>query len=54
MNNRPNSFASMRYSPELDQYDNQIIECSYRNGEWCFYRHRADKTYANAQGTFSL
>ncbi len=44
----------MRYSPELDQYDNQIIECSYRNGEWCFYRHRADKTYANAQGTFSL
>jgi len=47
-----NPSASMRYSPTLDQYDNQIIECSYRNNEWNFYRSRPDKKYPNTQGIF--
>jgi hypothetical protein len=50
MHNRQDRFETMPYSSDLDQYDNQIIECSYRAGEWCFYRHRIDKTYANAEG----
>ncbi|CAF2356122.1 unnamed protein product [Rotaria sp. Silwood2] len=44
-------FASMRYSPELDQYKNQIIECYYHSGEWYLYRHRPDKLYPNALTT---
>jgi hypothetical protein len=54
LHNKSTPFASMRYSLELDQYDNQIIECSYQNGEWVFYRHRSDKTFANAQGIYCL
>ncbi|CAF0865386.1 unnamed protein product [Rotaria sordida] len=46
-----NPYASMHYSPELDQYKNQIIECLYHNGEWYFYRHRVDKMYPNAKAT---
>jgi hypothetical protein len=49
-----NAFASMHYSPELDQYDNQIIECSFSNGEWNFYRPRPDKNYPNTQGMFDF
>lgn len=43
-------FASIRYSPELDQYKNQIIECLHRDNEWHFHRHRADKSFSNARG----
>jgi hypothetical protein len=46
------SFASIPYSPTLDQYDNQIIECLYRNNGWNFYRYRPDKKYPNTQGIF--
>jgi hypothetical protein len=45
-------FANMRYSPDLRQYDNKIIECSYRNGQWHFHRHRTDKSFPNAKGKF--
>ncbi|CAF0720102.1 unnamed protein product [Rotaria sp. Silwood1] len=51
VNGKSKPYAFMRYSPELDQYDNQIIECSYHNGEWYFYRHRADKSYPTALAT---
>ncbi|CAF4780334.1 unnamed protein product, partial [Rotaria magnacalcarata] len=44
-------FASIRYSSELDQYKNRIIECSFGDNQWYFYRHRADKTYPNARVT---
>ena len=44
----------MPYSTELEQYNNQIIECSFREQQWHFYRHRTDKTYANAQGKESF
>ncbi|CAF0751365.1 unnamed protein product [Adineta ricciae] len=44
-------FATMSYSTELEQYNNQIIECSFREQQWHFYRHRTDKKYANAQAT---
>jgi len=43
-------FATMRYSRELRQYDNKIIECSY-NGQWHFHRHRTDKSFPNAKET---
>ncbi len=46
------SSASMRYSPTLDRYDNQIIECSYHNNRWNFSRHRSDKKYPNTEGIF--
>ncbi|UJR26354.1 hypothetical protein I4U23_007687 [Adineta vaga] len=51
LNKRIKPFAKMIYSPKLEQYNGQIIECSYRNGGWHFYRHRIDKTYPNAQTT---
>ena len=44
-------FASMRYTPELHQYDNKIIECSYRHDGWHFHRHRTDKSFPNAKET---
>ncbi|CAF1376755.1 unnamed protein product [Adineta steineri] len=51
LNNMREPFSSMHYSSKLDQYHNKIIECSYQNKQWMFYRHRSDKTYANAKAT---
>jgi hypothetical protein len=52
LNDLSSSFASMPYSPILDQYDNQIIECLYRNDVWIFHRHRSEKKYPNTTGMF--
>jgi mRNA-capping enzyme len=43
-------FAAMRYSNNLRPYDNKIIECSYRDGQWHFHRERTDKSFPNAKG----
>ncbi|CAF1513430.1 unnamed protein product, partial [Adineta steineri] len=51
LNNMEEPFRSMAYSSELDHYNNKIIECSYQNNQWVFYRHRSDKIYANAETT---
>ncbi|CAF1423034.1 unnamed protein product [Adineta steineri] len=51
LNNMEEPFRSMAYSSELDHYNNKIIECSYQNNQWVFYRHRSDKIYANAEST---
>ena len=42
----------MRYSADLRQYDNKIIECSFRDGQWHFHRQRTDKSFPNAKGMF--
>jgi hypothetical protein len=49
----PNNFASIRYSQELDPYNNQIIECLIQNNQWSFYRLRRDRKYPNKRGIFS-
>lgn len=49
----PGPFACMRYSADLRQYDNKIIECSYRDGQWHFHRERTDKSFPNAKGMFN-
>ncbi|CAF1402650.1 unnamed protein product [Rotaria sordida] len=51
VNGMQNPFATMRYSPDLRQYDNKIIECSYRDGHWHFHRERTDKSFPNAKET---
>ncbi len=43
-------FAAIRYTPDLRQYDNKIIECSYRDKQWHFLRQRTDKSFPNARG----
>jgi mRNA-capping enzyme len=47
-------FARMRYTPDLRQYDNKIIECSYRDKQWHFHRLRTDKSFPNAKGILLL
>jgi len=50
VNGLSDPFAKMRYTSDLRQYDNKIIECSYHNGQWHFHRHRTNKSFPNAQG----
>jgi len=42
-------FGEMKYTKELDQYNNCIIECvrDFKNKTWLFYRHRVDKSFPN-------
>ncbi|CAF3573388.1 unnamed protein product [Rotaria sp. Silwood1] len=51
VNGMQTPFATMRYSYDLRQYDNKIIECSYRDGQWHFHRQRTDKSFPNAKET---
>jgi mRNA-capping enzyme len=53
VNGMQNYFTEMRYTQELRQYDNKIIECSYRDNQWHFHRHRTDKSFPNAKGMFN-
>ncbi|CAF2614373.1 unnamed protein product [Rotaria sp. Silwood2] len=53
VNGMQSPFATMPYSSDLRQYDNQIIECSYRDGQWHFHRQRTDKSFPNAKGMFN-
>jgi mRNA capping enzyme, C-terminal domain len=43
-------FAAIRYNRPLNEYDNKIIECSFRDNEWHFHRQRTDKSFPNAKG----
>jgi mRNA-capping enzyme len=51
VNGMKTPFSTMRYTSELRQYDNKIIECSYHNNQWHFHRHRTDKSFPNAKET---
>jgi len=44
-------FTNMRYTHDLRQYDNKIVECSYRDNQWHFHRLRTDKSFPNAKET---
>ncbi len=50
LNGLQKPFSEMRFTHDLRQYDNKIIECSYHNGQWHFHRHRTDKSFPNAKG----
>uniref|UniRef100_A0A3B1JDI9 mRNA guanylyltransferase n=1 Tax=Astyanax mexicanus TaxID=7994 RepID=A0A3B1JDI9_ASTMX len=44
-------FAQMKVSKELKQYDNKIIECTFKNNTWVFMRQRVDKSFPNSYDT---
>ncbi|KAL6485719.1 hypothetical protein MHYP_G00051110 [Metynnis hypsauchen] len=44
-------FAQMKVSKELKQYDNKIIECTFKNNSWVFMRQRVDKSFPNSYDT---
>jgi mRNA-capping enzyme len=51
LNHMDTPFATMPYSPNLEQYDNEIISCSYKDSEWHFHRIRKDKPFPNSYKT---
>ncbi|CAF3676509.1 unnamed protein product [Rotaria socialis] len=51
VNGMQQPFANIPWSKELRQYDNKIIECSYRDHKWHFHRQRTDKSFPNAKET---
>lgn len=44
-------FAAMKYTKELKDLDNKIIECKFENNQWKFMRERTDKSFPNAYST---
>ncbi|GAA6082914.1 mRNA-capping enzyme isoform X1, partial [Tachysurus ichikawai] len=44
-------FAQMKVSKDLKQYDNKIIECTFKNNSWVFMRQRIDKSFPNSYDT---
>lgn len=36
---------------DLKQYDNKIIECTFKNNTWVFMRQRIDKSFPNSYDT---
>ncbi|KAI5608474.1 mRNA-capping enzyme [Silurus asotus] len=44
-------FAQMKVTKDLKQYDNKIIECTFKNNTWVFMRQRIDKSFPNSYDT---
>lgn len=44
-------FARMKYTKDLKELDNKIIECMFHDNQWKFMRVRNDKSYPNALST---
>lgn len=44
-------FARMRFTKDLKELNNKIIECTFKDGQWVFLRERTDKTYPNSFNT---
>lgn len=44
-------FASMKYSKDLKDMNNKIVECKWNNGQWEFMRERTDKSFPNSYNT---
>lgn len=44
-------FGCMKYSKELKDMNNKIIECKFNNGQWEFMRERTDKSFPNSYNT---
>ncbi|CAF3647715.1 unnamed protein product [Rotaria socialis] len=51
LNHENNPYATMRYLPNLEQYDNKIISCSYKDSQWHFHRLRDDRPCPNSKQT---
>ncbi|KAK0410615.1 hypothetical protein QR680_005235 [Steinernema hermaphroditum] len=48
---RAEPIAEMKATRSLLPYDNKIIECTYKDGKWCFMRERTDKSLPNSFNT---
>lgn len=44
-------FAEMKYTKNLKDLHNKIIECKFEKNQWTFMRERTDKSYPNAYNT---
>lgn len=44
-------FAEMKYTRDLKDMHNKIIECKCEDNKWVFMRERTDKSYPNAYNT---
>lgn len=44
-------FSEMRFTKDLKELHNKIIECKFEDGKWVFMRERTDKSYPNAYNT---
>lgn len=44
-------FAKMKYTKDLKDMDNKIVECKYEDKQWKFMRERTDKSYPNSFNT---
>lgn len=44
-------FAQLKYTKQLKDLDNKIIECKFDNNCWVFMRQRVDKMYPNSYST---
>lgn len=44
-------FAQMKVTKDMKQYDNKIIECTFKNESWVFMRQRVDKSFPNSFAT---
>ncbi|CAF1615293.1 unnamed protein product [Rotaria magnacalcarata] len=51
LNHENDPYATMRYLPNLEQYDNKIISCSYKDSQWHFHRLRDDRPCPNSKQT---
>lgn len=44
-------FSTMKYTKEIKDLENSIIECKYENKQWVFMRERTDKSFPNSYNT---
>ncbi|XP_034017911.1 mRNA-capping enzyme [Thalassophryne amazonica] len=44
-------FAEIKFTRDLKQYDNKIVECTFVNNSWIFMRQRVDKSFPNSFDT---
>jgi mRNA-capping enzyme len=51
LNGMHSSFATIRNSPSLQEYDNKIISCSYKDNQWHFHQLRNDRPFPNSKKT---
>lgn len=51
VNKENTCFAKMSYSPDLEQYNNKVVSCGYKDGQWYVYRSREDRQFPNSRKT---
>lgn len=44
-------FAQIKYTKQMKELNNRIIECKYENNQWVFMRERKDKSHPNSYDT---